>query len=72
MFFLSGPRQVGKTTSSKAGSSIHRYMTWDDQSDRLLITKGPKATANHLDFFSPFIIYGENPQRLKAALPVFI
>jgi len=46
MAFLSGPRQVGKTTSSRASAPHHRYYTWDQQSHRRLITKGPQAVAD--------------------------
>jgi len=48
MAFVSGPRQVGKTTTCR---SLHRdahYLNWDDQDDRRLITRGPKAIAREL------------------------
>ncbi len=48
MAFLSGARQVGKTTSSRAGAGNHEYMIWDNQSHRNLFTKGPDAVAEHL------------------------
>ncbi len=46
MAFVSGPRQVGKTTTCRAGSSA--YLSWDDDSDRRLILSGPTAVARHL------------------------
>ncbi|MEA3183486.1 MAG: uncharacterized protein QOI59_7009 [Gammaproteobacteria bacterium] len=45
--FVSGPRQVGKTTSCRALSP--RYLDWDDAADRLIILKGPQAVAKHLN-----------------------
>jgi len=47
MAFVSGPRQVGKTTSCRALSP--RYLDWDDAADRLIILKGPQAVAKHLN-----------------------
>jgi uncharacterized protein len=47
MAFLSGPRQVGKTTLSKAVSSD--YLTWDNQKDRANILLGPNNIATQLD-----------------------
>jgi predicted AAA+ superfamily ATPase len=48
MAFLAGPRQVGKTTSSRSGAGDHKYMNWDNQTDRRIITKGPDSVAKHL------------------------
>lgn len=45
---ISGPRQVGKTTSSRTGSGDHVYYSWDRQSDRALITRGADAVAEDL------------------------
>lgn len=46
MVFLTGPRQVGKTTTGRVSAGTgHRYLNWDIQSDRLLITRGPSALA---------------------------
>jgi predicted AAA+ superfamily ATPase len=36
MAFLSGARQVGKTTSSRAGVGVHDYLIWDNPSHRAL------------------------------------
>jgi predicted AAA+ superfamily ATPase len=44
--FVSGPRQVGKTTACRALSP--RYLDWSDAADRLIILKGPEAVARHL------------------------
>ena len=50
MIFLSGPRQVGKTTLAK---SLHEHFTsgyyfnWDNPNHRELILKGPEEIARH-------------------------
>jgi predicted AAA+ superfamily ATPase len=49
MAFLTGPRQVGKTTSARASVRKHHYFTWDRQSDRAVITKGADALSEELD-----------------------
>ena len=41
MAFVSGPRQVGKTTSARMIDENALYINWDNQADRLNITKGP-------------------------------
>ena len=43
MILLSGPRQVGKTTVSKAMSDL--YLNWDRRGDRSLILKGEDEVA---------------------------
>lgn len=48
MVFLSGPRQVGKTTMAKAlGKEFpaSHYFNWDNTTHRELILKGPEAVA---------------------------
>jgi predicted AAA+ superfamily ATPase len=45
--FVSGPSQVGKTTSCKALAP--HYLDWDDPAHRLIILKGPEAVARALD-----------------------
>jgi predicted AAA+ superfamily ATPase len=48
MIFLSGPRQVGKTTTSLEASEespIHYYFNWDNENHRALIINGPEAVA---------------------------
>ena len=49
MALLTGPRQVGKTTSSRASAGEHRYFSWDRQSDRLLISRGADPVAEALE-----------------------
>lgn len=44
--FVSGPAQVGKTTSCRALSP--RYLNWDDLADRLILLQGPDGVARHL------------------------
>jgi predicted AAA+ superfamily ATPase len=44
--FVSGPRQVGKTTACRGLST--RYLDWNDIADRLVILRGPEAVARHL------------------------
>ena len=46
MVFLSGPRQVGKTTIAKAFASD--YLNWEEKETRLLILKGAKAVGKSL------------------------
>ncbi len=47
MFFLSGPRQVGKTTTAcSVAQKLYKkwtYLNWDDKDHREIILKGPKA-----------------------------
>jgi predicted AAA+ superfamily ATPase len=49
MVLLSGPGQVGKTTSARESVGDHRYYTWDRQSDRMLITTGPDSVAEDME-----------------------
>jgi hypothetical protein len=44
--FVSGPRQVGKTTPCRAVASA--YLDWSSLPDRRLILRGPAAVAEHL------------------------
>jgi uncharacterized protein len=49
MGFISGPRQVGKTTTSLDTSSespLHFYFNWDNDDHRALILEGPQAVAH--------------------------
>ncbi len=46
MAFVSGPRQVGKTTTCRALASA--YLSWDDDRDKRLILRGASAVAEAL------------------------
>ena len=68
MAFLSGPRQVGKTTLSLEASStipLHFYFNWDNDDHRVLIIQGPQAVAEKasLDLLQkgplPIIVFDE-------------
>ena len=52
MVFMSGPRQVGKTTVARMLGecfSAHQYFNWDNQGHRESILNGPDAIAEALD-----------------------
>ena len=46
MVFLTGPRQVGKTTTCR--SLGQAYLNWDNEDHRELILRGAGAVASHL------------------------
>jgi predicted AAA+ superfamily ATPase len=46
MSFITGPRQVGKTTTCRNVSD--KYLNWDNQDDRNILLAGPSETARHL------------------------
>ncbi|HSW38229.1 MAG TPA: AAA family ATPase [Acidobacteriota bacterium] len=46
MAFVTGPRQVGKTTSCR--SVGEGYVNWDNLDDRAVLLSGPGETAHHL------------------------
>jgi len=46
MAFVSGPRQVGKTTTCR--NLAEKYINWDNTDDRELIVKGPAAIAERI------------------------
>ncbi len=48
MAFVTGPRQVGKTTTCRALASDAAYLNWDDQDHRRLILQGPAAVASRI------------------------
>jgi predicted AAA+ superfamily ATPase len=48
MAFVTGPRQVGKTTVCRDLGSERWYLNWDDQDDREVILAGPGAVADRL------------------------
>ena len=63
MIFLSGPRQVGKTTIAKALGEFfpaNQYFNWDNQVHREMILKGPEAIAGQLEL-----------DRLQADIPLW-
>ena len=47
MAFVSGPRQVGKTTACRRQADV--YVNWDDVDDRELILAGPRRLACAFD-----------------------
>jgi hypothetical protein len=67
MAFLSGPRQVGKTTSSKEISSespSHFYFNWDDDRHKRWFIEGSQTIASHahLDTLTkekPILVFDE-------------
>jgi hypothetical protein len=64
MAFLTGPRQVGKTTTCRALAVEGRYVNWDKQSDRAAILKGPDVVATALQLHQlaaakPLIVFDE-------------
>ncbi len=61
MALLAGPRQVGKTTVCRSIDPDARYLNWDDQDDRALMLKGPKAVAAELGL-----------ERLRAGRPLVV
>jgi uncharacterized protein len=46
MAFVAGPRQVGKTTTSRQFATGKSYFSWDDPDHRRLILKGPATIAD--------------------------
>ena len=64
MLFLSGPRQVGKTTSSLGAASPDRYLNWDNEEHRALLLAGPEAIARHFGILElqmplPIVVFDE-------------
>ncbi len=50
MLFISGPRQVGKTTSSKSLEEFCKhftYLNWDNEDHRNILLQGPKTVFEH-------------------------
>ena len=45
--FLSGPRQIGKTTLARELLPSSAYLNWDDEDHRAVILAGPAAVAEH-------------------------
>jgi predicted AAA+ superfamily ATPase len=59
MAMVSGPRQVGKTTTCRQRADV--YLNWDNGDDRTLILKGPAAVAERLGL-----------QKLRASPPTIL
>lgn len=67
MFFLEGPRQVGKTTAAQTAQNLttqFTYLNWDNQDHRELILQGPGQLAiyahlNQLSAAKPIIVFDE-------------
>lgn len=59
MAFVSGPRQVGKTTTCRLEGTD--YLNWDNTDDRRLFLRGPAAVAERLDL-----------DRLRPHLPIAV
>jgi predicted AAA+ superfamily ATPase len=59
MAFVSGPRQVGKTTTCRLEGTD--YLNWDNSDDRRLILRGPAAVAQQLRL-----------DQLRAPLPIVV
>lgn len=62
MAFVSGPRQVGKTTTCRHESDS--YLSWDILEDQRRIVRGPTSVANSLDLDrvrarSPVVVFDE-------------
>ncbi|MFQ5643720.1 MAG: AAA family ATPase [Thiogranum sp.] len=62
MAFVSGPRQVGKTTTCRARADV--YINWDNIDDRELILAGPARLIDHfkldrLSATAPVILFDE-------------
>ena len=49
MAFITGPRQVGKTTTSRSLFNDHAYLNWDNQKARENILKGPDKVSSVLN-----------------------
>ncbi len=64
MLFLMGPRQVGKTTTSRESASSfdeNLYLNWDNQEHRALVLAGPAAVAGRMQL-----------ERLREKTPLLI
>lgn len=63
MIFLAGPRQVGKTTTSKEAQAMtdhYVYLNWDFEDDQRLIMRGPQAIVDEHQL--------DHPEKRKAIL----
>jgi uncharacterized protein len=53
MAMISGPRQVGKTTSCRKLADF--YLNWDNGDDHAVILKGPAAVAEKAGIHKPLL-----------------
>ena len=74
MCFISGPRQVGKTTTSRKSAEIFSdktvYLNWDDEDHREILLQGPAAIIEHMKIdeiseHKPILILDEIHKRSK-------
>ncbi len=70
MAFISGPRQVGKTTVARQLMSDERYLNWDVPEARQIMLTGAAgiASAMRLDELSetlPIVVFDENHKYWK-------
>lgn len=71
MLFLTGPRQVGKTTVSKNAQQLSKkfiYLNWDDEDHRKILLQGPakiieQASMNTMSDVKPIIAFDEIHKR---------
>jgi hypothetical protein len=68
MAFVSGPRQVGKTTTCRALGS--NYLNWDSVDDRRVVLKGAGDVARHLGLeqlheHAPVVVFDELHKYVK-------
>lgn len=61
MAFVSGARQVGKTTVCRALATQGAYLNWDIDADRAILRRGQQAIADHVQL-----------QRVRAKPPVVV
>ncbi len=64
MAFLTGSRQVGKTTIAEVCSDKQNYLNWDNQEHSGVILGGPKRVAEYIKLSSlkekkPVIVFDE-------------
>jgi predicted AAA+ superfamily ATPase len=76
MAWVSGPRQVGKTTTSRMEAT--EYLNWDNADDRRLILRGPAAVATRIQLeqlrkIRPIVVFDElhKDKKWKAFLKGF-
>jgi len=76
MAWVSGPRQVGKTTTCRAEGTD--YLNWDSADDRRLILRGPAAVATRIQLeqlrkIRPIVVFDElhKDKKWKAFLKGF-